>query len=182
MPYCPRCGKSVAPEDTFCPSCGYNFKAKTAAVVVPAVLQEQPPAEPAPKASPVQKLARLEDRVLDLVPRFGALDFWLLISALLLLYDGISEVVLQYGPGLPFAIGAVLAGLLYVFFARTYHLGRGEGWILQASVGIPALVVIGDFIVTGVFTSLSALLVMVNFVIIYTALKELQDKAAPPEQ
>ena len=131
--------------------------------------------------SVAQKLIRAEDRLLRRIPVFSTLDYWLLIAGLFFLYAGISEIVLSYGPGLAFAIGAILMALIYIYMGRTYHLRKGEGWVLHASVGFPVLVIIGDVIVTGIFTSISALLVMINLVILYIALKELRE-AEPPEK
>ena len=175
MAFCPQCGKSVGFQDSFCPSCGYDLSAK------PETATSGAAASTGPLDSVARQLIRTETSLLKRVPVFSTLDYWLFIAGLFFLYAGTSEIVLRYGPGLAFAIGAIVVALIYIYMGRTYHLRKGAGWILQASVGLPVLVIIGDIIVTGIFTSLSALLVMINLVILYVALKELRE-AEPPEK
>ena len=105
--------------------------------------------------------------------------FLLALNAVVMLYAGISEIVLGYGPGVVFSAGAVLVGLVYAVLAvRMRSSPRLQD--LEIAFVLPFLVFFGDVIVSGLLTSISVFVDVTNILLGFSAYRDLRSKWQVP--
>jgi len=115
------------------------------------------------------------DKLVKKMPIVDDILFWIVVNAFVLAYVGAWQLVFHSGPSLVLSALAVVAAALYVLLARR-RFAKPEPWTAQVCIALPALILLGDLIVTGGATAFGVLIAVSSLLLIFYTYRTLRGK------